>query len=285
MKPLIDGDILRYEVGFYAEFMSEDGEPRIRGWEFIEEKLDHLIHIICEEAWGDEPPCIYLTADEALINRLNKFRVKRDEELLKFIPNFRLETATVKVYKGNRAKRERPFYFDAITQYLMDKYEVKLAIGIEADDLLSIDAYNNYDVVVCSRDKDLRITPTNHYGWQCGKQPQFGPVAIDELGFIEYNGKVIKGGGLKFFYSQVLTGDTTDNYPGLPGCGPVKVMSVLPECTDEESLHKAVASLYEKKYGDTWRERMLEQCQLAWMVRGVHEDGSPVMFKLFDERT
>src|SRR5690606_18373771 len=119
-------------------------------------------------------------------------------------------------------------HYDNLTAYIFGKYDVKVAVGMEADDLMSVDQWEavkagRLDTIICSRDKDLRITPGMHFGWPCGKQPQFGPCRVTELGEIELknNGKKLIGTGLKFFYSQVVTGDTTDNYPGLPKGGPV----------------------------------------------------------------
>lgn len=286
MKPLIDGDILRYEVGFYAEYKDEDGNERIRGWEFVEEKLNQLIKEICEGAWGEQPPCIYLTADERMVKRLNKFRAKRDEPLLDWKPNFREGIATLKVYKGNRGDRKRPFYFDAITHYLMDKYECKVAIGMEADDLMSVDqmAAKSGTTIICSRDKDLKMTPGWHYSWQCGKQVAFGPHEYDEIGEIDLTTKGIKGGGLKFFYSQLLTGDGTDNIPGLPRYGPVKSHRILCELESEEDLHNAVKAEYERVYGEDWENQLYEQAHLLWMVRELDENGRPKHFVLWEHR-
>jgi 5'-3' exonuclease len=161
---------------------------------------------------------------------------------------------------------------------------------MEADDLMSVYQYErvkqgHLDTIICSRDKDLRITPGMHFGWPCGKQLQFGPSRVTDMGELELKGgKKLVGAGLKFFYSQVLTGDAVDNYPGLPGCGPVAAHKSLHDCETEAELFERVAGLYQKKCGDTWREDMLEQCRLAWMVRELDEEGYPVQYVMYDER-
>ncbi len=193
------------------------------------------------------------------------------------------------MYKGNR-KKPKPFHYDNLTAYIMGKYECRMAIGLEADDLMSIDQWarvkeGKLDTIICSRDKDLRITPGMHFGWPCGKQPQFGPRRVTEVGDLELKGgKKLVGTGLKFFYSQVLMGDGVDNIPGLPRMGPVKAYKALSECETEEDLYRTTASLYEGHYGPDWKAHMQEQCDLLWMVRELDEEGNPVRYVLWEDR-
>lgn len=289
MKPLIDADVLRYEIGFSGEFLDENGERQVRDFEFVADLLDQKIKEICAEVWATEPPVLFITNDRRLHKKVNKQRKKEGKEELEYLPNFRDNIAQKKEYKGNRVQ-EKPFHYDNLTAYIFSKYEVEVAVGMEADDLMSIKQYErvkggNLDTIICSRDKDLRITPGMHFGWPCGKQPQFGPSRVFELGDLELKGgKKLVGTGLKFFYSQVLTGDTTDNYPGLPRCGPVTAYESLHDCETEAQLFERVAGLYQNKYGEDWRKEMLEQCRLAWMVREMDEEGNPVQYVMYDER-
>lgn len=229
-----------------------------------------------------EPPIFYLTPSQSLVENLNKKR----EEPLEFKPNFRESLATTRPYKGTRSG-VKPFHFDNLTHHLLNCFDTKLAIGYEADDLISIDHRLNPDTtIICSRDKDLRITPGYHYGWTCGSQPAFGPRKIDEFGFLEMrdNGK-LRGGGLKFFYLQMLTGDTVDNIPGIKGYGPKKAFKVLEDCTNEEELFTAVAEVYKEKAGDNWRDYYKEQASLLWMIQELDEEGNPIHHVVYDERT
>lgn len=114
----------------------------------------------------------------------------------------------------------------------------------------------------------------------------------------------LKGTGLKFFYSQIITGDMADNYKGLKGKGATLALSVLDNCTTERQLYEATLKCYQEHYGmekqwvpnyqgtedyydnymtlhgkppedfDYWRgkgaylsafDRMMEQGRLAWM--------------------
>src|SRR3546814_8237009 len=93
------------------------------------------------------------------------------------------------------------------------------------------------NVISCSRDKDLRINPGLHYRWECGKQLADGPTFVTELGHLELSSgtsKKLRGSGLKFFYAQLITGDTVDNISGLPKHGPVRAFNELSECGTEE---------------------------------------------------
>lgn len=290
MKPLIDADVLRYEIGFSGQVVDKDsGELVICSFEKVAEMLDQKIKEICAEVWSTEPPVLYLTNDRRLHKKVNKARKKEGKEELEYIPNFRDEVAEKKVYKGTR-KAEKPFHYDNLTAYMLATYDCRVAVGMEADDLLSIDQWarvkeGNLDTIICSRDKDLRITPGMHFGWPCGKQLQFGPARVSELGELELRGgKKLVGTGLKFFYSQLITGDTVDNVPGLPRGGPALAFNSLNDCTSEAELFDRVAALYLQKYPEDWRKEMNEQAQLLWMVRELDEEGSPIKYVMFDER-
>ncbi len=82
----------------------------------------------------------------------------------------------------------------------------------------------------------------------------------------------LKGVGLKFFYSQLICGDTVDNYDGLPGKGDTFAYKLLDDATNEASLFIRVYDAYLDHYGTKEKaESMLrEQGQLAHMqtVRG-----------------
>lgn len=281
MRPLLDGDVLLYEIGFCGEYRDEEGEPQVREWEFVRELLDQRIAQICEAVFNTQPPTIYLNSSEKLVKQWNRIYPDR---VLYHTPNFRIDLATKKGYKAQR-KQEKPFHYNNIGAYLLANYDVKLAIGMESDDLMSIDqtkAASTGDTIICSRDKDLKQVPGMHYSWPCGKQQEFGPALIDELGSIEVvKGKIV-GGGLKFFYSQVLTGDAVDNIPGLPKYGPVKAYTLLHDCRSERELFEVCQTAYMSVYGEGWKKEMLEQCQLLWMIRELDENQNPIMYQLME---
>ena len=89
----------------------------------------------------------------------------------------------------------------------------------------------------------------------------------------------LRGAGIKFFYAQLLMGDSADNYPGVPGVGTTRAFEVLNPLNTEEDLYNAVLEEYTKKYGArslasnyrggslylTPEQYMVEQGRLAWM--------------------
>lgn len=283
MQCLIDADILIYEMGFGGQPKHKlTGLPVVKDFEHVAESLHQKIREIEGECWADEPSILFLTNDSTLNKMWNRQRKTDGLEPITYKPNFRIATAISKPYKGTR-KAEKPFHVNNIRAYMLANYNCVVANGMEADDLLAI--YQTkaapLTTVICSRDKDLRMVEGMQFSWVCGKQPQFGPKAVDTLGEITYNEKTnkLKGTGSKFFYSQFITGDTVDNIPGLPRGGPSLAFKLLEGKRSEVDMFTAVADRYRDKLGDGWEVYMKEQADLLWMVRELNEDGSPVLWE------
>ena len=272
MKPLIDADCLHYEIAYCGQY-KEEGELVVRPFEFVAELFEERVKQICDAVWADEKPLLFMTGKG----------------------NFRDKIATVKPYKGTR-KAEKPFHYKNLKAYIMSHYDVREAEGLEADDLMCVEQTKRlklgmFDTVICTRDKDLRQCPGMHFGWECGAQAGFPFSKVDELGWVKEHRKVDKEGkeyvakvsgvGLKFFYAQLLMGDSVDNIPGLPGCGPAKAYEAVSTCKNEDELHHNTFALYLAKYGDDAAERMLEQGRLCWMVRELDENNQPVMWEMY----
>ena len=98
--------------------------------------------------------------------------------------------------------------------YMVDKYSAVMSDGMEADDLVSIWAYEareaEQDYIIVGIDKDLRQIPGNHYNF---KKEEHDFVDDDTAA---YNLNI-----------QCLTGDSTDNIPGIKGIGPKKAAKLL----------------------------------------------------------
>jgi len=284
MKCLLDGDVLVYEAAFGGQYKDEEGELVVRPFESVAELLDQKIREIVDECWADEEPLLFLTNDSTLNKMYNRRRKQDGLEPVTYIPNFRIDVAKDKPYKGQR-KQDKPFHRDNVRAYMLDNYECVVANGVEADDMLAV--YQTkaapLTTVICSRDKDLKMVEGMHYTWACAKQPQWGPAPVDKLGELQLNGNKLTGTGSKFFYSQVLTGDSTDNYSGLPRCGPKRAFELLEGGQSERDLFQAVSGAYRDKFGDDWRAKMLEQARLAWMVVELDSDGEPVMWEINEE--
>jgi len=262
---LVDGDILLYESAFAGQD-KETGE--IHSFDYVREIFDEKLATICRAVEADSSH-IYLTGDN----------------------NFRLTIAKTKPYKGTRHE-EKPWHYENLRAYLSALPNVTITDGYEADDAMCIEQCKRLeakDTIICSRDKDLRMCPGFHYGWEHGNQPEFFPEWVDRIGNIELaekfsevtqkTTKKIKGTGLKFFYSQLITGDTVDNIPGLPKAGPVVAFDNLNGCNTDGDMYKCVSQLYQGKLGDNWEEYLSEQAQLLWMVQELDENNNPVHWR------
>lgn len=160
--------------------------------------------------------------------------------------NFRYAIAKSHEYKGNRKATEKPIHLSVTRGYLTDNYGAITSSGEEADDLIAKEAAAlNYHCVVASIDKDMLQIPCWHYNFGRGEWSKVEPFQ-----------------GIKFFYSQILTGDRADNIVGLNGIGPVKAEKLLSNCETEKSLWDAVVKAYS---GD--KERVIENARLLWLRR------------------
>jgi hypothetical protein len=245
VKPLIDSDVLLYEIGFSSqteETTIEDGvivkKVVPQGWEFAKTLFDNRIELICKEVEATERPLLFLTNSYYISRLLNKSRKRAEEKVVEYVPNFRDSVAVTKEYKGGR-KVEKPFHYKNLINHVIATYNYYVnEDGLEADDSMCAYQYDGwgdpdrqYKTIICSRDKDVRQCPGWHYSWECGKQPSIGPIMVDELGhlvdknagkFNPLTGKKLPlkvfGTGHKFFYYQMLTGDTVDNVQSPQGC-------------------------------------------------------------------
>ena len=120
-------------------------------------------------------------------------------------------------YKSNRKRDYDPDFREALNyghQYMEHRWEAVRADGMEADDLVSIWAYEcqamDIPYVIAGIDKDLLQIPGKHYNFI---RQEFTDVDSDTA--------------YRNLMHQCLTGDSTDNIPGIKGCGPVKAERVL----------------------------------------------------------
>jgi len=137
--------------------------------------------------------------------------------------NFRY--AVYRDYKSNRRKMRRPAGYNALREWAATAWPCLTLPNVEGDDVLGVMAEEG-DAIV-SADKDLRTIPGLH---------------LDGDGLIE----VGQWQADVNFYTQVLTGDICDGYPGCKGIGPVKAAQLLASCSTEQELWQTVLEAYAK---------------------------------------
>lgn len=289
MRPLLDGDVILYEVGFSSEKseLNEEGEKVLipSSWDFCQELVDAKIRLICDEVGATEPPLLFLTNTRRINKVKNKERVRLEEPTKDYVENFRVEAAKEKDYKGGRSST-KPFHFYNLLHYLLANYDVHVnEQGLEADDAMVIEQYSRvkqgmFDTVICSRDKDVRMCPGWHYSWECGRQASIGPIMVDDLGYLELKDKKkVFGVGQKFFYYQLLVGDSVDNIGGIKGRGPAFAYALLHDAPTVRECYERVSEVYIRHWGDEWKDKFKEQAALLWMIRELDENGKKTKWR------
>lgn len=229
MLALIDADLLVYRIGFTTLDVDE-GIMRAR----LRESVNLILEATRAVAYK-----MYLTAD----NDQTAFRKQLYPE-----------------YKANRVA-PRPKFYNEIRQLLVDTYDAEIVSGIEADDALGIhqtrelkgqDAFavpGLQTSVIVSIDKDLHQIAGCHYNFV---KQQFADVTVEEA--------------LRYFYTQLLTGDSADNIKGVWKCGPVKAAKILEGLDDVYDMFAAVRDAYGND------EEMLLNGRCLWIFKKPDDD-------------
>jgi hypothetical protein len=310
MKVFFDLDPAVYMSGFSAqskiytivyweedlgiqEKVFEDGNAKNK-WlrEIKEQELDIEIedqefHLIVESESHARQAA--RTVIESALRELKR-RFKTDDlEVYYFLTgkgNFRESLATIAEYKGNRKDIPKPHHYAAIRDYYIDHWGAYVVEGIEADDEVSIRAWEEYrdcnqphpSYVIATIDKDLDQIPGWHYDYK--KHVFYEVDALD---------------GEMFFYAQTIAGDATDNIKGCYRIGITKAKALVDAWFDEavESqqdwrfyVWDMVVQTYQEnmeKYPDKYPEGMsaedaaTENARLVYMMQERDELWTPSM--------
>ena len=184
--------------------------------------------------------------------------------------NFRHAWATLRPYKGNRGSEAWMDYFKPILKkHFEDKWGFYGMKEIEADDAVIIAHHQfvaDWDIVHVCEDKDQR---------QLGEFKKFNPnIKNNPSKKIELMDHMA---GRKFFWSQMLHGDSTDNIQGIQGIGQGKkggetsknktVMALWEmDNPTEEEMYSFVRTAYMTKYGEDYAYYMVENYLLLKMI-------------------
>jgi DNA polymerase-1 len=200
---LIDGDVLVYTAACGEFSRSND----------CQDLCDRVIAEVAD--WGRRAFCNQIVV---------AFSAPRDT-------NFRRDFWPK--YKANRDDKEAPPFLKDGIAAVTNAYKTITRPRIEADDILGIlgsygkELPDGSTPVIVTRDKDLRQVP----GWHFNPEKEDFPVWIDPLT------------ADRFFYQQWMTGDTTDNVPGMFKWGPAKAAKLL-DGTPRADWTKAVFDAY-----------------------------------------
>lgn len=141
-------------------------------------------------------------------------------------------------YKGNRTG-PKPLGLKTVADALEAHWRTQKEPSLEADDLMGILSSTRGSVIV-SDDKDMLTIP----GYVMKMDGSAKPRRVTKRE-AEYN-----------FLIQIITGDRTDNYFGLPGVGPVGAAKLLgdfksrkgaPRASEIREAHQSILDAYESK--------------------------------------
>ena len=156
-------------------------------------------------------------------------------------------------YKKNRKDLE-PDMKKALTyahEFMVGEYDAKPADGMEADDLVSIWAYETREqeipYCVVGIDKDLKQIPGNHYNFK-RKEHVFMDDDASNLSLMQ----------------QCITGDSTDNIPGVKGLGPVKAGKLLAGISQDRRWNRVRAVWRANSAGCPKLSRRLLEMLTSW---------------------
>lgn len=210
----------------------------------------------------------YATGAESVIVHLTDPASAKGERYL---------AATVKPYQGQRNSGRKPRNWGYLREFMEtyegDRFRVKNWLTREADDGIAYVAHNAARngklAAIATKDKDMRMLPGRHMIWET-KQLVDVP-----FGTFELVGPDKKVYGHKWFWLQMLMGDTADNIPGLPKyvndnhklaqMGEATASRKLEDVRSNESAFGVVGRLYSDYYEEEWADRFVEQAALLWL--------------------
>lgn len=179
--------------------------------------------------------------------------------------------ATVKPYQGQRSGRKPrnwQYLREVLEHYEGPNFRPKVWVTREADDGMAHCAAIG-DVAISTRDKDMRMLPGLHINWMTWQLTTVPRGAYDVIGPDELQY------GLKWFYLQLLQGDTADNIPGIPKlfgkpCGDKTAEKYLAGTVSIEEAYDRVQTAYADHYGKQWADALVEQAGLLWLRTDAH---------------
>lgn len=139
-----------------------------------------------------------------------------------------------------RGRPPSPEHLAACKRHLVDEYAARMSVNCEADDEIGIVSTQLWDAgvefTIDSMDKDLDQLPGPHLS------PE-----IMRLGVVVKEARryyVSPQDGLRFFYTQLLTGDPVDGIKGAHNIGKTKAPKIITNCNTEQEYIEAIRPYY-----------------------------------------
>ncbi len=230
---LIDGDSLVYRCGFAAEktfYLVQELDGTIAEFDTAKAAKDYSSEkdsVIWTRKEIEPLEHCLATVKSSLKKTIEIIGADRYHVYLSGKSNFRQDIYPE--YKANREVLGKPKYYRDIRRYLIDNWKAYVVEGIEADDAMGVAQMTSAPEksVIVSQDKDMGQIPGEHYNWVTGV---FTTVTPQQ--------------GMRFFYEQLLSGDSTDNIPGISGVGPAKAKAALEGAKTPRELAEIARAMY-----------------------------------------
>lgn len=222
----------------------------------------YRVAAMVEKDGGDESDCAEMTP--AVISTWAREASCSEIIVCKGTKSFRHDVYPE--YKANRKDKPKPVFLQTVRDVINDlAWPSKQVDKLEADDIQGILATSKpTEYIIVNNDKDMLTL---------GGVMVYNP---DKMDFPEYTPHDVAEYNL---WMQILTGDTTDNYKGIPGCGPVKAKKIL---DDPEGFPKSynVKNAYEMN--GLSLEYLIQMCQCAKILTVNEWDATKKTFKLWN---
>lgn len=151
-------------------------------------------------------------------------------------------------YKAQRKDKPKPTNLEVCREHLKSYWKAYVSEGCEADDLIAIDhTQHNHESIIVSVDKDF----DQLFGWHYNpRKKERYIVSPDEA--------------TRFFYYQLLVGDSADNIKGVDKIGKIRANRLLDQGTNEEEWFNIVRDAY----GCDEEMAMNAKCLWLWREHG-----------------
>ncbi len=131
-------------------------------------------------------------------------------------------------YKAHRKEKPKPQFLQECREVLITHYGAEVSEDCEADDLIAIEhTKQQYDSLIVSVDKDFDQLPGWHYNPRKAERYLLTP-----------------NDATRFFYYQLLVGDSADNIKGVAKVGPIKANKLLAQGSNEQEWFQLVRDAY-----------------------------------------